>query len=98
MVKFIAHMNQEIGIKEMQYYLARNGYDGTLKNAFTSKNLKGKIYGKSGSMGGVRAYAGILKTRSGKNVAFSIIVNNYFVPSRSIYQHIEQLLEKIEKL
>jgi len=93
MVKFIAHINDALGSKEMQYFLARNGYDGTLKNAFTSKSLKGKIYGKSGSMGGVRAYAGILETKSGKQLAFSIIVNNYTVSSRKITQQIEALLE-----
>ncbi len=78
-------------IKEL---LARNGYDGTLKNKFVSKSLNGKIYGKSGSMGNVRAYTGILKTNSGKELAFSIMVNNYTANYRDVDNHIQRLLEK----
>ncbi len=95
MTKFLVHQYGELGETEWKYYLAQNGFDGTLKNAFVTKNLKGKIYGKSGSMGGVRAYAGFIETKSGKLLAFSIMVNNYTAPSREVYLHIQQLLESI---
>jgi D-alanyl-D-alanine carboxypeptidase/D-alanyl-D-alanine-endopeptidase (penicillin-binding protein 4) len=78
--------------------LARNGYDGTLKNKFTTKSLKGKIYGKSGSMGNVRAYTGILKTNKGRELSFSVIVNNYTANYRKIDQHVEKLLLEAVKL
>jgi D-alanyl-D-alanine carboxypeptidase/D-alanyl-D-alanine-endopeptidase (penicillin-binding protein 4) len=84
--------------KNIKNVLARNGYDGTLKNKFTSKSLKGKIYGKSGSMGNVRAYTGILKTNSGKELSFSIMVNNYTTSYRKVDKHIEELLlEAVKK-
>ncbi len=78
--------------KKINQFLARNGYDGTLKNKFTSSSLKGKIYGKSGSMGNVRAYTGILETKRGSKLSFSIMVNNYMENYRKIDRHIERLL------
>ena len=75
--------------------LPQNGKEGTLKNAFKSKNLNGNIYGKSGSMDGVKAYAGFLKTKKSKTLAFSIMVNNYTADSRTIYLHIEKLIEQM---
>ena len=79
---------------EIKNLLARNGYDGTLKNKFTSNALKGRIYGKSGSMGNVRAYTGILKTNSGKELVFSVMVNNYTSNYRDVDRHIQRLLEE----
>lgn len=93
MVRFLDHQLNRMGSSKLYPLLARNGYDGTLASAFLSKNLKGKIHGKSGSMGGVRAYAGFLETKSGKTLAFSIMVNNYTVSSRIIIKKIEELLE-----
>lgn len=75
--------------------LAKNGYDGTLKNAFLSGGLKGKIHGKSGSMGGVRAYSGFLETKSGKTLSFSIMVNHYTTSSSSVLKEIENLLLEV---
>lgn len=95
MVGFLAHQLDRMGSDKLYPLLARNGYDGTLASAFLSKNLKGKIYGKSGSMGGVRAYAGFLKARSGDTIAFSVMVNNYTVSSRTIIAKIEKLLEEV---
>lgn len=95
MTKFIRHQNKvNPNLKE---YLARSGYHGTLKNAFKTKTLKGKIYGKSGSMGNIRAYNGILLTNSGKELAFSIMVNNYTATSSDVYLHIQNLLEYVVK-
>lgn len=95
MVNFLENQWESTSEKFLKNYLARSGYSGTLKNAFKTKKLKGKIYGKSGSMGGVRAYTGILKTKKGNQVAFSIMVNNYTSKSRDVYLHIQKLLEDI---
>ena len=84
--------NQYKKNKDLTKLLARNGYDGTLKNKFTSKSLKGRIYGKSGSMGNVRAYNGILNAKNGKQYAFSIMVNNYTANYRAIDKHVEKIL------
>ena len=95
MSKFIQHQyNENPNLKD---YLARSGYHGTLKNSFKTKTLKGKIYGKSGSMGNIRAYNGIVNTNSGKELAFSIMINNYTASSSDVYLHIQNLLEYVVK-
>lgn len=95
MTKFLVQQHKKE--PKLKKYLARSGFDGTLKHAFKSGILKGKVYGKSGSMQGVRAYAGILKTKSAKQLAFCIMVNNYTVPSSKIYRSIDKLLAKVAK-
>lgn len=89
---FLIHQSDNLDQDKLYSILARNGYDGTLKNAFIKNGLKGKIHGKSGSMGGVRAYAGFLETKSRKTLGFSIMINNYTSPSYKVIQEIEKLL------
>ena len=95
LASFLRHQTKKHGTEYVEKYLARNGYDGTLKNAFTSSTLKGRIYGKSGSMGGVRAYSGILTAKSGRKLSFSIMVNNYTAKSSEIYKQIEKLMTQV---
>lgn len=83
--------------KSVKAILAKSGYEGTLKGSFTKNGLKGNVYGKSGSMKGVRAYTGILVTRSGKELIFSVIINNYTSSNWKVYQHIERLLAHVYK-
>jgi serine-type D-Ala-D-Ala carboxypeptidase/endopeptidase (penicillin-binding protein 4) len=51
------------------------GQSGTLANSFTS--LSGKIKGKSGTMSGVRNYAGYLTNNQGETIAFCLMMNDY---------------------
>lgn len=50
---------------------------------------------KSGSMSGVRAYAGYLQTRKGRTLAFTFIVNSYSAASADIDKLHEDLLLKL---
>lgn len=56
--------------------LAVGGGAGTLKRFLYEGETIGKFKGKSGSMTGVKAYGGKLKTKSGNAVYVTIIVNN----------------------
>lgn len=53
------------------------GFDGSLKNRFVNSPLRGKIYGKTGYVSGVRSLSGYMETASGQTVAFSVVTNNY---------------------
>lgn len=68
------------------------GESGTLKNLLASTIAKGRIKGKSGSMDGVRAYAGTINTKKDKNLAFSIMVNNYSISNSALKKIIEKWL------
>jgi len=74
------------------------GKTGTLSSMFRQTNLVGKIYAKSGSMSGVRAYSGyIFKENDINPIVFSIIFNNYTKKSSAIKAKIQQLIVSLSK-
>jgi D-alanyl-D-alanine carboxypeptidase/D-alanyl-D-alanine-endopeptidase (penicillin-binding protein 4) len=70
------------------------GKEGTLKNYFSDQVFDSRLKAKSGSMTRVRSFAGYLKTASGKDLIFSIIVNNFTGPQKDIVSHIEEILKE----
>jgi D-alanyl-D-alanine carboxypeptidase/D-alanyl-D-alanine-endopeptidase (penicillin-binding protein 4) len=74
-----------------EYYasLPDAGRNGTLKNYFKDPLFDSRLKAKSGSMTRVRSFAGYFTTLSGKNMAFSIIINNYSGSSKKIISGIE---------
>jgi serine-type D-Ala-D-Ala carboxypeptidase/endopeptidase (penicillin-binding protein 4) len=51
---------------------------------------------KSGSIGGVRSYAGYQLARSGKEYIFAVLVNNYDGPANDLIQKIWNLLDLLK--
>ena len=80
-----------------EYYasLPDAGLEGTLENCFRDPVFISRLKAKSGSMTRVRSYTGYFTTLSGRNMIFSIIVNNYTGPSRNIVAKIEDILKEI---
>ncbi|MBF0431598.1 MAG: D-alanyl-D-alanine carboxypeptidase [Fibrobacteria bacterium] len=56
------------------------------------KNLKVKLLAKTGSMSGVQALAGFLKTEKGKELSFFYVWNNTQEPSSSFHKSCSNLL------
>lgn len=54
--------------------LSVGGTDGTLERRFHD-DLKGRVFGKSGTVNGVSTLSGYLKSKSGRWFAFSILMN-----------------------
>ena len=55
--------------------LAIAGVNGTLRNRFRNTPLKGKLYGKTGTLRGVRTLSGYLENTDYGTIAFSVMVN-----------------------
>lgn len=72
--------------------LAVGGQSGTLLNLWKDDQVRGRIYAKSGSMTGVVAYAGYLTASSGREYAFTVIVNHATVSSVDVRKSIEQFV------
>lgn len=72
--------------------LAVAGRSGTLQDAMRGTLAEGRITAKTGSMKKVRSYSGFAETRSGQQLAFSIIVNNYPCSSWQIRRKLEELM------
>jgi D-alanyl-D-alanine carboxypeptidase/D-alanyl-D-alanine-endopeptidase (penicillin-binding protein 4) len=90
LVRLLVYMKNK-GKYFSEYYssLPDAGKNGTLKNYFKDPLFDSRLKAKSGSMTRVRSYAGYFTTISGKQMAFSIIINNYSGPSEKITSEIE---------
>ncbi len=74
--------------------LPQAGSEGTLKNFFTDPVFGNSMRAKSGSMTRVRSYAGYVTAKSGKNLIFCIIINNFDGQPTGIVQEIEEIMKE----
>lgn len=86
--------DQGIPSKQILSCLPKAGVNGTLKNMFIKSPAKGKIYAKSGSMGGVLTYAGYIN-KKGKWYSFSLLFNNFDSKIKEMKPLAEDLMEEL---
>ncbi len=60
------------------------GYDGTLIDRMKKTNVQKKVRAKPGYMENVKSLSGYVQTNDDELLAFSIIVNNFLVPSNLV--------------
>ena len=72
--------------------LSQAGVSGTLRNVLKNKPKGSNIYGKSGTMTGVRAYAGYAINAKGETYCFVFIVNNFTCQSALVKEKLENIL------
>ena len=71
------------------------GIDGSIADRFPSLDRHTHIYAKTGSLGGVKALSGYATTARGQQIAFSILTNNFNLPSRRVLDAIDSVVEAI---
>ena len=74
------------------------GESGTMEHVAQGSIAAGKIHAKSGSMGRVQSYAGYVTTRSGRMLAFSVILNNQEWDYMQTRRQLEILMVMMAKL
>ncbi|HUM04290.1 MAG TPA: D-alanyl-D-alanine carboxypeptidase/D-alanyl-D-alanine-endopeptidase [Terriglobales bacterium] len=72
-----------------------SGVDGSLSDRLSAARLQGRIFGKTGSLGGVKTLSGYATTDGGETVAFSILSNNSNLPPKRILDTIDQIAQMI---
>jgi D-alanyl-D-alanine carboxypeptidase/D-alanyl-D-alanine-endopeptidase (penicillin-binding protein 4) len=60
------------------------GRDGSLSRRLAGTAAEGRVRAKTGTVDNVRAIAGYVETASGETLVFSIIANNFTVPTSAI--------------
>lgn len=71
---------------------------GTLTGFYPEKFPANCLRAKSGSMTRVRCYAGYLKTDSGRNLSFAVMLNNFSCTMKEATREIENFLVELRKL
>lgn len=97
-VKFLADVMKEKYYDDFLKSLPIAGETGTLRRMFKTSNSYGQIFAKTGTLNGVKCLAGYIKTRSGKILTFSLLINNYKGSVDQVKSKMEQLLEPVVDL
>ena len=75
--------------------LAVAGNSGTLKNICKGQSASGRMQAKSGTLSNVKAYAGYVNSKSGSNLAFAIIVNNFEGSRYKLVKKMEEIFNQM---
>lgn len=93
----LEYMHQSKNVTLFKETLAVTGESGTLSDVCYGQTAHGRIKGKSGTLNKVKSYAGYVQSINGKELAFSIIVNNYGCSTDGIISRMELLMNAMAK-
>ena len=71
------------------------GVDGSLADRFRGTIAQGRIYGKTGSLGGVKTLSGYATTNHGDKIAFAILTNNFNAPAKKVTDAIDDIMVNV---
>ena len=95
MVRLLTHMWQSEQRDLYRTSLAVAGEDGTLDWRFARGPLRGRMWAKTGTLSGVNALSGYGATSDGRDLAFSIFVNNSAAPNSYVRRLVDRVAEAI---
>ncbi len=85
LVRILAHMRADPKhVSAFADTLPVAGREGTLSRRLAGTPAEGRVRAKTGTVDNVRAIAGYIDTASGETLIFSIIANNFTIPSSVI--------------
>ena len=70
----------------------------TLSERLKGTTAAGLVQAKTGSMTNVRSISGYLQTRDGEQLVFSIVTNNYGIPSADVDRAADAILQKVAEV
>lgn len=92
-VKLLEKIQQEVPQEKLFEMLAVGGVSGTIRNNYRGEEPY--IFAKTGTIRNVHALSGFIKTKSGKILIFSLMNNNYTIPTSEVKTGMENLMETI---
>ena len=85
-------MHQSVNAQKFKSTLPVAGKSGTLSSLCKGQVGEGRIMAKSGTMSRIKSYAGYVKTTSGKELIFSIVITNYSCSNSAVTKKMEQVM------
>jgi serine-type D-Ala-D-Ala carboxypeptidase/endopeptidase (penicillin-binding protein 4) len=89
--ELLRYMSQSKTAKAFYETLPVSGESGTLSGICKNQVAQGRIHAKSGTINRIKAYAGYVESKSGKKIAFAIIINNFNCSSSYTVEQIEKV-------
>jgi len=74
------------------------GVDGTLRARMRSTRAEANVRGKTGTLGEVRSLSGFVTTAGGRQLIFSVLCNNYLVPTSYITRVQDSIAVRLSRL
>lgn len=92
LVDILLYMQKSKNASTFEKSLPVAGKSGTLSHLCKGTKAQGNLTAKSGTMQRVKSYAGYVTTKSGKKLAFTMIVNNFNCTTRQMEKKLEKLM------
>ncbi len=98
MVDFLETVKNSNHYKSFYESLPIAGRTGSLSRMLKNTTAENNLRAKSGYMSGVRSYAGYVTSKSGKEIIFALIINNYDTSARKIRSKLEKIMHLISEI
>ena len=86
-------LRTQSGNSRWRQSLPTAGRTGSMRNFLKKRAAAGRLQAKSGSLNGVRCYAGYAKRADGRELAFSVMVNNHRLDGRTLRNLMLELMD-----
>ncbi|MBD1425308.1 D-alanyl-D-alanine carboxypeptidase/D-alanyl-D-alanine-endopeptidase [Sphingobacterium arenae] len=84
-------------VDELHYLFAAGGLEGTLRNTYQLDGGMPFVWAKTGTLKGVYCQSGYIQARSGRNLAFSFLHNNFIGSPMPVRQEVSRIITFIRK-
>lgn len=84
-------------IESRHYLFAAGGVEGTLKTNYSLKGGPPFLWAKTGTLKGVYCESGYIQTRSGRNLVFSFLHNNFVGTAKPLRKEVARIMTFIWK-
>lgn len=91
----LKYMYQSKNYADFKSTLPVAGVSGTIKSLCKGQAGEGRIFAKSGTITKIKSYAGYIASKSGKNIAFAITVNDFSGSNSKVISEIEKVLNEL---
>lgn len=98
LVDILIYMKASKNYEQFYSSLPILGESGTVRNLGVNSAAKGNVRAKSGYMTRVRSYAGYCTTKSNKEIAFALMVNNFNCSPTEMKKKMEKIMIKLAEL